>query len=341
MTDGMVSIIIPVFNRYELVKIMIDSIVVQTYKNWELLLVDDGSTDGTVLKIEDYIKDKEKIFLIKRDREEKGAPVCRNIGLKKAMGEYIVFFDSDDVVSDICLEQRVAYLKAHNNLDAAVFPARHFQKSINEKDGLLNGIPIFKDDLAEFLNSNLPYIVWNVIFRKKSLIEAQVFWDEKLLSLQDADFNIQCIIKGLHIGYAVNPQVDYFARAENNNSISAAIFKQSRFDSHLYFVEKQFQSLSSLGKRKYHKDLYSRLVYTYLLMAVNYSEDHVKKLVDLARKYNCNRKKFTALVKFHHFLVKNVGLNVNIANDIAFPLFVLTKRRSSYRRKQFNTMYFK
>lgn len=335
------SIIIPVFNRYELVKLMIDSIVAQTYKNWELILVDDGSTDGTDDKIKEYIRDKEKINLIKRDGQEKGAPVCRNIGLKEAKGEYVVFFDSDDIVANICLEQRVKYLKSHDNLDAAVFPARHFRKSITEKDGLLNGIHIFKDDLAEFLNSNLPYIVWNVIFRKRALLEAHILWDEKLMSLQDADFNIQCIIKGLHIGYAEEPQIDYFARSENNNSISAAIYKQSRFDSHLYFVEKQFDSLSCLERKKYQDDLYSRLVYTYLLMAVNYSDGHVKRLVSLAQKYNCKDRRLSALVRFHRFLVGKLGLNVNIANDITFPLFVLKKRRSNHRRIQYNNKFFK
>lgn len=341
MTEEMVSIIIPVFNRYELVKIMIESIVAQTYRNWELILIDDGSTDGTDIKIENYIKDIERAILIRRKDNRKGAPVCRNIGLKEAKGEYVVFFDSDDVVSEICLEQRVAYLQAHGNIDAAIFPARHFHNSIEEKGGLLNGIPLFKDDLAEFLNSNLPYIVWNVIFRKSSLLEYQVLWDEKLLSLQDADFNIQCIIKGMRIEYAKTAQVDYYARAENNNSISAAIYKQSRFDSHLYFVEKQFLSLSLVCRKKYHKDLYSRLVYTYLLMAVNYSEEHVSKLINLAKEFKCNSSFFYLLVKFHRFLVKNVGFSVNIANDITFPLFVLKKRISSRRRKQYNKLYYK
>lgn len=335
-----VSIIIPVYNRFDLVKIMVDSIINQTYKNWELLLVDDGSNDRTDEKLEEYIKGKGNILLLRRTREVKGAPSCRNIGLSRALGEYVVFFDSDDLVAPYCLEQRVSYLDEHKELDAGIFPARHFIKNIEEKNGLINGIPIYKDDLNEFLNSNLPYIVWNVIFRKSSLLNMNIKWDVNLLSLQDADFNIQCILRGLRINYCRNAKIDYFVRSENNNSISSSIYRVDRFDSHLYFVKKQFESLSINDRIKYKRALYDRLIYTYFLMSENYSTPHVNKLIGISQEYNCNPMLLKFSIRFHHFLKKRLKIKKEMANILPFFIFVISKRKRLKRRQKFNELYF-
>lgn len=335
-----VSIIIPVYNRYDLVKIMVDSIINQTYKNWELLLVDDGSNDGTDDKLEEYIKGKGNIKLLRRTHEIKGAPSCRNIGFTNAIGEYVIFFDSDDVIAPHCLEQRVQFLDNHQEFEAAIFPARHFFKDINESQGLLNGVPIFKDDLNEFLNSNLPYIVWNLIFRKSSLLEKGIRWDENLLSLQDSDFNIQCIIKGIKIGYADNAKIDYYARTENNNSISSSIYRVDRFDSHLYFVKKQFESLSDEERRKYKNALYNRLIYTFFLLSENYSSDHVHRLFEISKQYNCYPCLFSSAIKIHKILRHTFSLKNKTVNTVIFPHFVVKKKIAAAQRKKYNNYFF-
>src|SRR5690554_6036808 len=91
----LVSIIIPVFNRANLIGETLDSVLTQCYSNWECIVIDDGSTDHTIEIINGFcIKDyRFKLFI--RNREPKGAPTCRNIGLSIANGQYINFFDSD------------------------------------------------------------------------------------------------------------------------------------------------------------------------------------------------------------------------------------------------------
>lgn len=336
----MVSIIIPVYNRFDLVKEMIDTIVAQTYNDWELILVDDGSTDGTDIKLEAHCSKDSRIIFCKRDRLPKGAPTCRNIGFDNAKGEYIVFFDSDDIVAPSCIEQRVLFMHEHPNVDAGVFPARHFKKDIAETTGLLNGIPIFEDDLEEFLSANLPYIVWNVIFKRSSLISHKIKWDEKLLSLQDADFNIQCFLQGLKVEYADNSMIDYFARAENNNSISAGIYKESRFNSHLYFVKKMFQGLSKDLLVKYKKAMFNRLIYTYILMSYNYSANHISQLLCIAESYNCRSRILRILIAANRILVNNLKVKTNIANAITFPFFIHRMRSCQRKRKKYNIIKF-
>ncbi|WP_179351891.1 glycosyltransferase family 2 protein [Winogradskyella vidalii] len=102
------SIIIPVYNRAHLIVETLDSIMQQSYLNWECLVVDDVSTDTTVEVITSYAEKDSRIKLYKRpDTKPKGANACRNIGLDKAQGNYIVFFDSDDLMTENHLEVKV------------------------------------------------------------------------------------------------------------------------------------------------------------------------------------------------------------------------------------------
>lgn len=89
----MVSVILPVYNRERYVKDAIESVLDQTYKNFELIVVDDGSTDNSIKIIERFRAQSVKIIR----QENSGCPVARNSGLKIAQGEYFAFLDSDDL----------------------------------------------------------------------------------------------------------------------------------------------------------------------------------------------------------------------------------------------------
>ncbi len=91
---GKVSIIIPIYNSEKYITKTIDAVLAQTYDNFELILVDDGSTDMTRNILEKKYKNNDKIKIILQ--ENSGAPIARNNGLKIATGKYIIFFDSDD-----------------------------------------------------------------------------------------------------------------------------------------------------------------------------------------------------------------------------------------------------
>lgn len=94
---SLISIIVPVYNSKEYLERCIDSLLKQTYSETEVILVDDGSTDGSDLICEEYAKKDQSIFFL---REENSGPSCaRNYGVKEANGEYVMFVDSDDYVS--------------------------------------------------------------------------------------------------------------------------------------------------------------------------------------------------------------------------------------------------
>lgn len=93
----LVSVIVPVYNVEEFLSRCLDSIVSQTYRNIEIILVNDGSTDGSKKVCEDYARKDRRIRVFNKKNE--GAATARNYGIKKSKGEYVTFIDSDDTVT--------------------------------------------------------------------------------------------------------------------------------------------------------------------------------------------------------------------------------------------------
>lgn len=107
----MISIIVPVYNVEKFIKETIQSVLDQTYTDFELILVDDCSKDGSVAAIETF--DDSRIVLLKQEQNA-GAYAARNRGLKEAKGRYIAFLDSDDYWEPCKLEHELAFMKREN-----------------------------------------------------------------------------------------------------------------------------------------------------------------------------------------------------------------------------------
>lgn len=123
--DELVSVIVPVYHAEEYIHQTLESVLQQTYKNWELLLVVDGEQDPTISLIEDYIKStsETRIRLIVQ-KENQGAALARNRGVKEARGRYIAYLDADDLWEVMKLEKEIAFMK---DMDAAfVFTGYEF-----------------------------------------------------------------------------------------------------------------------------------------------------------------------------------------------------------------------
>ncbi|TBN00175.1 glycosyltransferase family 2 protein [Hyunsoonleella flava] len=108
-----VSIITPTYNSERFIKATIQSVLSQTYTNWELLIIDDASTDGTLEIINGFIS-KQKNINVLQNQVNQGAAVSRNLGIKKASGDFIAFLDSDDLWKPSKLEKQVEFMIKHN-----------------------------------------------------------------------------------------------------------------------------------------------------------------------------------------------------------------------------------
>ena len=114
--EPLVTVFMPVYNSEKYLKEALDSIINQTYKNLEILLVDDGSTDHSVNIIKSY--SDRRIRLIENG-ENKGIPYTRNVGLMEATGKYIAIMDSDDISHPLRIEKQVEYMENNKHIDVA------------------------------------------------------------------------------------------------------------------------------------------------------------------------------------------------------------------------------
>ena len=113
--DPIVSIIMPTFNREKFLERSISSVLNQSFESWELIIADDGSTDGTFNIINNYMKSQEKIRYIKHSNRK--PPLSLNAGILSSCGQYITFLNSDDEYKYDHLKLRVEFLREHPEVD--------------------------------------------------------------------------------------------------------------------------------------------------------------------------------------------------------------------------------
>lgn len=193
---GLVSVIIPTYNRNQLIVETIDSVFAQTYRPIELIVVDDGSTDNTrqVLQKWQESHSRDEDFLIQLlFQENKGAPVARNLGAAKAQGEYIQFFDSDDIMFPKKLEKQITALRT-NQVDfvACDLSIQGENKSPSEHIWKFSRRP--HDPTSHILNICLN--THSPVFMRNSLITLDP-WVETLKVWQDFEFTFRILATGL------------------------------------------------------------------------------------------------------------------------------------------------
>ena len=130
--EDLVSIITPTYNCGKYIAETIESVIHQTYENWEMIIIDDCSTDNTKQVVESYQKQHSNIIYKVLDKNS-GAAIARNTALKMAKGKYIAFLDSDDLWNNDKLEKQIKYMKENNYY----FTYTNYEE-IDEKSNLLN-----------------------------------------------------------------------------------------------------------------------------------------------------------------------------------------------------------
>ena len=134
MSLDLVSVITPCYNGSKYISETILSVISQTYSNWEMIIIDDGSTDDSANIINSYIATDPRIFLIQQDN--KGSAAARNTGIKHAKGRYIALLDADDLWEPDFLKEQISFMQEKNTV--CVYSS---YKCINEKsEEILNPV---------------------------------------------------------------------------------------------------------------------------------------------------------------------------------------------------------
>ena len=191
MIDDLISVIIPVYNVEKYLKECLDSVINQTHKNIEIILIDDGSTDNSGKICDEYRKKDDRIIVIHKSNE--GLSSARNDGLIHAKGKYIQFIDSDDYVNRDMLEITYSIIKKYN---ADVVTFSHYilndGKAIcdcSKEEKVLNKMEAMKELL---LDNKIRNYSWEKLWKKELFQDIK---EKNLKILQQLLFYLKRLIK--------------------------------------------------------------------------------------------------------------------------------------------------
>ncbi|RYJ50878.1 glycosyltransferase family 2 protein [Flavobacterium petrolei] len=232
LSNNLVSIIIPIYNRADLIGETLNSIITQTYMNWECVVIDDGSTDDTAALIADYIKKDSRFQYHQRPVDKiKGANSCRNYGFELSKGEYIKWFDSDDIMHPDFLEKQVKVLIENPNLDFCASFSEIFDYKSDKRWPSNPSNPENKNTLYNYIAGKLFFLTPSPLWRRVFL-NKKVLFDENLLNAHEADFNFKRLIEGVDFEYI--KEVLFYVRRGHHSidlmSISDPLSFKSMFD---------------------------------------------------------------------------------------------------------------
>ena len=186
MSSPIFSIIIPTYNRGYIISKTIDSIVGQTYLDWECIVVDDGSIDNTELLIEEYRQKDDRIIWLKNYRK-KGAPGARNTGLYHAKGNWVLFFDSDNEMRPLLLETIFHNLKNEYDVYTCYSDVLQYGTDYVINNFRWNCFGIIRKGLL----SGECYVDNNSAVIKKELLLKYGGFDEDCPSMQEWDLHLR------------------------------------------------------------------------------------------------------------------------------------------------------
>jgi glycosyltransferase involved in cell wall biosynthesis len=213
-----ISIVIPNYNRGDMLSETLESVLKQNYSNWEAIVIDDGSTDNSINIGIKYSSGDSRIIFLQRNREPRGAPVCRNIGTEKSHGDYIIFLDSDDLMAEYCLRQRVDSIKKDPDKDFWVFPMLVFSGEPSEAKNVWN-IETAQSDISRFLSLDAVWQTSGPIWKKSALNRIGGF-TENLVCWQDVDIHLKALGNNLKYSKYYSLQPDIYYRQHKEGSIS-------------------------------------------------------------------------------------------------------------------------
>ena len=226
----LISIIIPTYNRAHLIGETLDSILVQTYPNWECIVVDDGSTDTTADVMREYIKKNSRFQYHQRpDNKKKGPNSCRNYGFELSQGECIKWFDSDDIMLPYLLEKQVLSFAKNVEMSVCKLSYFDFKKKISIRENI-----IFLNYLIEdYLIGNVTFYISGPLWKRIFLEKQNQLFDESLTNLDDWDFNLRMLYQKPNITYSNEVLILYRVHGDSlSQEIGKGNFKevQSEFE---------------------------------------------------------------------------------------------------------------
>ena len=258
----LVSVIVPVYNVEKYLKKCIDSILEQTYPQYEVILVDDGSTDSSGMICDDFSKQDKRIKVI--HQKNGGLSNARNSGIKVSQGDYLYFVDSDDYLEPNALEQHLQYCEDYD-LDISLADVY-----IAKEDGRKNKCSAFKatknvisgeEYLAERIKQQSYFImVYMEMYRTSLIKENEIYFLDGIVH-EDEEWSPRVLIAAKKIMFIPNCYYNY---VQHPQSITKSKQKIKNLESTFLICDRMERfflnvSLRDEANRKYYLDMLARL----------------------------------------------------------------------------------
>lgn len=229
MQKTLINIIIPCYNGSNYIAETLNSILIQDEIRFEIIIVDDGSTDDLKAIIESFTDNRVKYFY----QSNQGVSSARNTGFFQASSKYIIFFDADDIMTPFFISSRLNYLEEATSLDFISGEAQRF-----DEKGYINGYSrgISMDGNSEILLYHPEIITCpsNYFFRRSFLAENNITFNTNLSSTADRFFLLQCIKLGETKFVESISKLNYRIA---KNSMSGILTKKLVLDNQIYYEE--------------------------------------------------------------------------------------------------------
>ena len=186
--EQLLTVIVPVYNVEKYLKECVESLVNQTYRNMEIILVDDGSPDRSPLIIDNLAKTDSRVHAI--HQQNKGVSVARNTGLEHASGDYIMFVDGDDWVDSDYVSYFVELVKGTKTLIGMSKNNYSVSKTVTAE----KKYTVEAEKAIEWIYYDEIFVaVWNKIYSRKLLVDNKISFDSSIWFGEGMLFNIQCL----------------------------------------------------------------------------------------------------------------------------------------------------
>lgn len=239
MYKPLVSLIIPVYNMEKYLDTCLKSIILSTYKNLEIIIIDDCSIDNSEKIIKKYIQNDKRIIHVKNSKNL-NVSESRNKGLKKVSGDYIMFVDSDDYISSNWIKNMVENIE-RKKCDVVIGASKQFKES-NIKDYTIKDLDVEKQVNFKNIRINKNGVIWNKIYRTELMKKNNIKFDKSILKHGDVEFTYKCLALADKI-YYINKGF-YYYRNDNENSITKTI----NYEEKIKYTTMLIKNISNFSK---------------------------------------------------------------------------------------------
>lgn len=288
MSYPLVSVIIPVYNVEEFLQECLESVIKQTYKNIEIITIDDGSTDNSLEILKQYASNDGNITII--NQKNSGQSVARNKGIAETKGKYIYFLDSDDYILPETIENLISKMEK-NNLDLIRFAAEPFSDNINYKVNkkqydfrkYFSTEKLYKK--SEFLNINLQAFSSSPVLyvvKRDMLIKNKIKFKPGIIH-EDELFTLRVFLNANYTMYDSNFYYKRRYRIGSTMTLQNGARNKKSFDSNCIILEEVNKLLNFYTSdheirliKKRIRGVIGSLIYTEI--DSNYKKEKLKKL---------------------------------------------------------------